>query len=232
MGFFDEEFLENLSSDPMISIFDITEKYIKHHKYSTLQDELETFALVEVIILENKMDFEIPALPENRGDKLDIIYEFIEFLFNNTKEYVQKNEDSRNLDKYRKDFSVKVAKGFAYEFSQGDLDRIQVLLDEMRTLVVNSSLIEENHKRRLLKRLERLQGELQKKQSDLDHFRGLVGDAGVALGKFGKDAKPFTDRIREITSIVWRTQSRAEELPSGTKPPLLSGGENDEENDS
>lgn len=57
--------------------------------------------------------------------------------------------------------------------------------------------------------------------SDIDVFWGLVGDAGVAIGKFGKDAKPFVDRIREITDIVWRTQSRAEELPSGTPTPLL-----------
>lgn len=73
--------------------------------------------------------------------------------------------------------------------------------------------------------MERLQSELHKKGSDLDKFWGLIGDAGVAIGKFGKDAKPFVDRIREITGIVWRTQSAAEELPSGTKIPFLDSDE-------
>ena len=60
--------------------------------------------------------------------------------------------------------------------------------------------------------------------SSLDRFWGLIGEAGVALGKFGQDAKPFVDRIREIAQIIWRTQARAEELPSGTPLPLLSDG--------
>ena len=60
---------------------------------------------------------------------------------------------------------------------------------------------------------------MHKKVSDLDHFWGLIGDAGVALGKLGNDAKPIVDRIREITGITWNTQSRAEELPSGTTFP-------------
>ena len=66
-----------------------------------------------------------------------------------------------------------------------------------------------------------MQSELHKRVSDLDRFWGLIGDAGVVLGKFGEDAQPFVERIREIAEIVWRTQSRAEELPSGTHPPLL-----------
>ena len=39
------------------------------------------------------------------------------------------------------------------------------------------------------------------------------------------DAKSLFDRIIEITNIVWRTQSKAEELPTGTKPPLLIANE-------
>jgi hypothetical protein len=65
--------------------------------------------------------------------------------------------------------------------------------------------------------------------SDLDRFWGLIGDAGVVLGKLGNDAKPFVDRIKEIADIVWNTQSRAEELPSGTRPPLLEDRSRDGE---
>jgi hypothetical protein len=94
-------------------------------------------------------------------------------------------------------------------------------------LLNGSSLFEESHKQRLLKRLETLQRELHKKVSDLDKFWGLVGEAGVVLGKFGKDAKPIVDRIREIAGIVWRTQAHTEELPSDTPIPLLSDKSDD-----
>lgn len=51
--------------------------------------------------------------------------------------------------------------------------------------------------------------------SNLDQFWGLIGEAGVVLGKLGQDAKPFVDRVREVVDIVWRVQSIAEELPTG-----------------
>lgn len=117
-------------------------------------------------------------------------------------------------------FAIKMGKVFQYEFSEGDLEKSQKLLNEIRSLITQSSLFEESHKRRLLDRLERVQSELHKKVSDLDRFWGLIGDAGVALGKFGNDAKPIFDRIRELTLLVWATQSRAEGLPSNFPPPL------------
>jgi hypothetical protein len=71
--------------------------------------------------------------------------------------------------------------------------------------------------------------ELHKKMSNLDKFWGLIGDAGVTLGKFGEEAKPFVDRIREIVDIIWRVQSIAEELPIGNSQPLLKEPQNIEE---
>ncbi|MDD4295136.1 MAG: hypothetical protein PHP69_06455, partial [Candidatus Omnitrophica bacterium] len=62
------------------------------------------------------------------------------------------------------------------------------------------------------KRLEKLQQELHKRVSDLDRFWGIVGDAGVMLGKFGEDAKHLVDRIKELVDIIWRVQSRSEAI--------------------
>lgn len=41
------------------------------------------------------------------------------------------------------------------------------------------------------------------------------------LRKFGEEAKPLVDRIREIANTTWHIQARAEELPSDTPPELL-----------
>lgn len=49
------------------------------------------------------------------------------------------------------------------------------------------------------------------------------------LGKFGEDVKPIVSRIKEIMDIVWRAQSRAEELPSNTPCPILADNEQKEE---
>ena len=107
------------------------------------------------------------------------------------------------------------------------MDRIQVLINELRDLIAKAESLEQDHRDRLLKRLERLQHELHKKISDVDRFWGLVGDAGIVLAKLGEDAKPIVDRIREIAQIIWKAQTRTAQLPDDTPLKLL---ENDEEN--
>ncbi|SMN01260.1 hypothetical protein SPONL_1888 [uncultured Candidatus Thioglobus sp.] len=130
------------------------------------------------------------------------------------------------IETYKNQYKSVLKSSFAYEFSQGDVDRIQILINELREHITGMDNLSNGHKERLLKRLEKLQSELHKRLSNLDRFWGIVGDAGVALGRLGKDAKPIVDRIKEISEIVWRTQARSEELPSNSPYPLL----NDEQN--
>lgn len=138
----------------------------------------------------------------------------------------------RELEKLTRQYTAALGVRFAYEFTAGDFSRLQKVLNEMRELITAAEGFEEDHRRRLLARLEKLQAELHKRVSDLDHFWGLVGDAGVALGKFGRDAKPLVDRVKEVVGIIWRTQSRAEELSSDTPLPLLERDSGSSENSS
>ena len=121
----------------------------------------------------------------------------------------------------RTKYRLSLGTGFSYEFSQGDLDRVQHLINELRKEISNTDKLGNEHQQRILQRLEKLQSELHKRVSDLDRFWGLVGEAGVVAAKLGNDAKPIVERIREIAGIFWQTQARAEELPSGTKIPML-----------
>jgi hypothetical protein len=184
---------------------------------------LYTYALLEAISEANGIDWGLPKIhfeePEAHKNELIAFFENLEEEFSS---YAQIGEEQNKLESYRRELLTKIKKSFLYEFSDGDLDQIQNKLNSLRESISKSELFEEKHKQRLLKRLELLQQEMHKKQSDLDRYWGLIGDAGVILGKFGQDAKPFVARIKEITEIVWRTQSRAEELPSDAKAPLLN----------
>jgi len=220
---YNEQFLHSLDEDPKVGLYAICKYFMdaRAGEQTGLEEHFEAYALIEAFVTANGMEIEVPPLPTDRQQRIQTIVNFIHNTQQELTQYIQSEEEQKLLQNFRGEFSAHIGKAFVYEFSDGDLDRIQDLLNEMRDLVSKSNIFEEKHRRRLLKRLERLQQELHKKQSDLDHFWGLVGDAGVALGKFGDDAKPFVDRIKEITNIVWRTQSRAEELPSDTKPALL-----------
>lgn len=125
------------------------------------------------------------------------------------------------LDSLKKQFSITLTNGFGYEFTEGDIARVQQLINELRNLVRDSPELDEGHKRRLLGRLEKLQSELNKKMSDIGRFYELMGDAGVALGKLGTDAKPIVDRLRELAGIAWKSQARAEQLQTDAENPLI-----------
>ena len=232
MSIFTEDFFENLNSDPKIALFEICTLYNQQRGIGApkaLHFHLEFFAIVESFIEGYELKIVLPDISSGKtDDKIKRINTFVVVTLNSLSNYVRENKELDELSKYRKQFSTKFGNPFFYEFSDGDIKRIQVLLNELREIISSSSYFDEKHKRRLLKRLESLQSELHKKMADLDHLWGLVGDAGVALGKFGKDAKPLVDRVKEITNITWRTQSRAEELPSDLSSPALLTSESEE----
>lgn len=89
-----------------------------------------------------------------------------------------------------------------YEFSDTDFKRVHELVRELRDLIRGSSLITEEHKRRLLRRLEAMHAELHKKTSDIDRFWGFIGEAGIAMRKFGEDLAPISERVLELGGIV------------------------------
>jgi hypothetical protein len=126
-----------------------------------------------------------------------------------------------SLDK-QQHFAALLGHGFYYEFSEADTKRVQDLVNELRGLITESTRFEPDHRTRILDKLEMLQREIHRRISNLDRIYGLIGDAGVMLGKFGNDARPFVDRIREIVEIAWRSQANAEQLPASARPALLT----------
>lgn len=76
------------------------------------------------------------------------------------------------LQSKRSKFKATLGTSFCYEFSQGDMDRVQLLVNQIRDLISSSEDLETDHQRRLLMRLEKLQSELHKRMPDLDRFWG------------------------------------------------------------
>jgi hypothetical protein len=131
---------------------------------------------------------------------------------------------SRSIESGKTWFAKQSGGLFFYEFTENEVAEIQNRLNELRELITSSTELKDAHKIRLLRRLEQLQTELNKKMSDLDRFWGLIGDAGVAIRKFGKDTKrvaAMLAAIKTITWIVWKAQLMAHQLPPDTHHPLL-----------
>lgn len=229
---FDEGFIEWVDNNPVEGISRICS--IALEKQADLNDGRE-WSEEEHEVLWEAATF-IDLVSEKHSIKLDrCILEPSLHRSNNCRtlvDYIQNVSTAINghltqlkVASYRNRYSAALKAGFAYEFSTGDLDRVQSLINELRTKINECDELEDDHKQRLLNRLEKLQSEVHKRVSDLDRFWGLVGDAGIVLGKLGDDAKPIVDRVKELAQIVWRTQARAEELPSGASNPMLESDE-------
>lgn len=228
MEYFNNEFIEQIPEDKFSGALIICRElisFIRDHDNSQIYSEEYYFIFVRFYAvlsayLEAKgldADYRLPDLSPDKQHSCEMLIN-IAHEFANAFEHRQSLED---VDDLKEKLSHRFNSRFSYKFSDGDVDRIQTLLNELRDFIVSHEHFEEEHRQRLLKRLEKLQAELHKQMSDIDRFWGLVGDAGVVLGKFGKDAKPFVDRIKELAEIVWNTQKRAEELPSNSPSPFL-----------
>jgi hypothetical protein len=228
---FSDKFIDSIPEDLPHGAIYITESFFIFHEdhfresLDSHDDYMDYYYLFEAFLSSKDYAFDPIIIDGNLKGNIDEVVEFFVSKNSHFQEIVTQEKAYNSRERYSRIFS----NAFMYEFSEGDLKRIQVLINELRDNITNSELFDAKHQARILGRLEKLQSELHKKVSDVDRFWGLVGDAGVALGKFGNDAKPIVDRIKEITQIVWNTQARSEELPSGTSIPKIIREENSEE---
>jgi hypothetical protein len=227
----EESFITNIPEDLNQGAMYIIDSFFKENKIgqgpksTALHDKyLDYLALLEAFLRSHDYEFTSTQLDENRTENMGKI----ELFFGITEIEMKKRLTHDLISATREKYDILFNNSFGYEFTDGDLQKVQQLLNELRDIISQSELFTAEHQQRILRKLEKLQSELHKKVSDLDRFWGLIGDAGIVIGKFGKDSKPFVDRIREIADIVWRTQSKAEELPSGFKIPLLIERKDDE----
>lgn len=224
---FDSDFVDGIAADPYaaaLKIIDSARSIPNDSPDWTLEEHaayMEAYALITVMIDAEMIALDIfpPQIPTLNW--MEDCKE-ISLYFQKAEELIRTEQAKLSLGSMKAKFAAVLKGGFAYEFSQADVNRMQTLINELRTNISESELFSAKHQARLLKRLEALQAEVHKRVSDLDRFWGLIGDAGVVMGKFGNDAKPFVDRIVELSQIVWNAQKEAEELPSNAPMPLLS----------
>jgi len=123
------------------------------------------------------------------------------------------------LDVVTKEISNQYKDIFArkiYSFSEEEYSSIQDHINNLRTRLQNSKDFDSKHKERLLKKLEELQKELHKKMSSFDKFLGGFLSVAHTLGLSAKEAKPFTDDVKDILDITLNAKSRGENLPENT----------------
>lgn len=231
---FTDEFLDGLPDDPFEALEAMCSQYMlwknneaNQNVFLRYNEFVEAYSAAEAFIRAHDLPYDLIELGVSKQSNIKQIQPF----FENLDQKLKSRQVADHIETTRMKYARRFGAGFWYEFSDGDLNRIQQLINELRDTITASELFDEKHKQRILRRLEKLQAELHKKMGSLDLLWGMMGDLGIVLGKFGRDAKPLVDRIGEIVKIGWRAQIRAEELASGLPFPLLPDGEEKKEED-
>jgi len=222
-----DELLSRVNDEPLEVTQEVCQSITGNAGAAMATHYVEVAIFLRTVIEAGLIEYDgpIPAVEEGKIQKA-VAIQFASLVQNSIEIILNRNKAIAAQLSIESRIRQVIKGSFGYEFTDGDIKRVQILINELRELLAADTSLDENHKRRLLVRLEALQKELHKKISDLKNFWALVGDAGIALGKLGTDAKPFVDRLKEIVQIGWNSQARAEELPSNIGNPLL--GHDDE----
>lgn len=147
----------------------------------------------------------IPPLPDlgpQRHQNMAAVKTYFNQVRDNARTELASRHAKGYFDSKTEQYLSVFARLSAYEFSDPDFKRVQDLVNELRELMQSSTLMSDDQKRRLLRKLEGFRAELHRKTNDLERFWGFLGEAAIAIRKFGEDFKPIADRIMELARIT------------------------------
>ncbi|WMY83659.1 hypothetical protein QR297_16980 [Pseudomonas shirazica] len=221
-----DELLDRANDEPLEVGIEVCIKYFEsdsQNPYSESETEsLEITKFFQYMKQATLLDFKVD-FPEIKNGSIDIASTqvFASLLLEELRS-IQKYQNGIKLEEeLEARFSRKIKNSFGYEFTEGDLKEIQALVNKLRDLITACSELDEDHRRRIARKLEQVQQELHKKISTLDHIYALAIEASIVAGKVGENAKPLIEAAKELMGISWRTHAHTEGLPSGTEAPML-----------
>ena len=207
-AFFPPKLLQALPSDNVEALAALTAEFerfdgharqlIDHHA-----DYVEALSILKAFAMAR--DAKMEPFPELGAQKHQNVAKVTAY-FNHLRETVRAELTSRYskgyFDAKTEEYMTLFSRVAVYEFPEADFKRVQDLIQELRELIRSSTLLSDEHRRRLLRRLEAMHGELHRKTSDIDRFWGFIGEAGIAMRKFGQDLAPISERVLELGGIV------------------------------
>ncbi len=110
---------------------------------------------------------------------------------------------------------------FLIELSDDETKKIDKLLADSRNIIRESTVISDDHKRRLLKVVNRLQSEVDKEYSDFRTFLDGMIEVSEAVGEVGENVKPIFDRMKELFGIADKVRKAKEAIEAPQKPEAL-----------
>ncbi len=115
------------------------------------------------------------------------------------------SERAEALDEH---FAALFDGSLGYELTEPQLIELRKLVNELQEKISGPNTLAEHRRERLLKRLEKLQLELQRKLSSLDRLYGTSMEVLVVAQSLREKAPPVLELAGRIFALVWAIHSR------------------------
>ncbi len=185
-------------------------------------------ALLAVFLKREGFAIIIPQLPYEKGQiggeraraREEAVTQVIRFI-NRLEIDIQAQRQLRHSENLEEAYSTALGPALQIEFSPQDLHHLQELLASLRDLVSIAPDVPSDHRRRFLKRIDRLMVELGRETHDLSLFWGFVAEMSLVFRAPNKDAALLAPRMKTLMQIVWSAQAKMFGRPSNTPLRLL-----------
>lgn len=222
-NFFSDEFIDKIPEDLIDGVLFICNYYFNNHSRIVKSPEYlsELYAAYNILsgFLEKHGQDSGKAL--EFSSKVDVIQSSVaQYLRNKLITFGNLKKERDAKEKFD-DVSAKINSKFGnykiYELSSKQLKGIQNLINELRDKMAECEYLDESHKQRLLKRLEKLQAELHIKMTNYDKIYGFAFEMNFLYSNI-KETKPLFDLTIKIVNIALQATAAANGLPPA---PLL-----------
>ena len=234
---FDPNFVRSLPEDPYKAAKQVTRYFklkIQEHGTTNLlklsdskidnlyhNQYIPAHAFLKSFIQKYDITFSLPGLnlhnpsTENIPQIIEWFFSFDEWAKTAKVEEIYIKADSLYQDIFNHAPSL-------YELTDDEHQHIQQLIDQLRIAIETAEYLTDEHRRRLLSKLEKMQAEFHKAMSCFDSFLSMWLALGIAANKFGQDIKPLTDRFGEIMQAIGQVISRTEDLTKPLRLPMVN----------
>jgi len=207
-AFFPAKMLGNLPADNLEALAALGTEFERFDGHARQMPEhhddyVEALSLLRAFAIARDIQMEaFPDIGPQRRHNVDGITSYFSRLRTKVRAELTGRHSRGYFESKTEQYVALFAKTQAYEFPEDEYKRLQDLIAELGDLLRGSNLISEDHQRRLLRRLEAMRAELQRKTNDIERFWAFLGEAAIVTRKFGEDFKPVSDRVRELGGIV------------------------------
>lgn len=213
-------FIDHLESDPWLALRQICWTYL-YASTSTAQHRyhLESLAFLQAFLEEHGLNVGAEFKP-GTGHTLD---EDVKKFFQGIYTGCQEQFLSASIREAKTHFAKHFAGRVGTTLSAADIDEVRGLIAALRERISAFPELDKVQRRRLLKRLDELEQDLNVKIANVDGVYGLYAETQALLIKIGERFKPIADISKKMAELFYDRQVEAvvgHQLPDRSLPRL------------